>query len=73
MTTLLQGVNLQTQNIIIKILTKKLALHDFKANASKIPIHYRFVGCLEIPDWYRKRKVTLESRQGVAVKYLPTA
>ena len=35
-------------------------------------IHYRFVGCLQIPEWYRRRKITLESRQGVAVNYLPT-
>lgn len=43
-----------------------------KNRTQRVVIHYRFVGCLQIPEWHRKRKVTLESRQGVAVNYLPT-
>ena len=43
-----------------------------KNRTQRLVIHYRFVGCLQIPEWHRKRKVTLESRQGVAVNYLPT-
>ena len=43
-----------------------------KNRTQRVVIHYRFVGCLQIPEWHRKRKITLESRQGVAVNYLPT-
>ena len=43
-----------------------------KNRTQRAVIHYRFVGCLQIPEWHRKRKITFESRPGVAVNYLST-
>ncbi len=70
-------MEMQTLNpIILRELIDKIEVYQIegtgKDRTQRVVIHYRFVGCLQIPDWYRKRKVTLESRQGVAVKYLPT-
>lgn len=62
--------------VILRELIEKIEVHQIegtgKNRTQRVVIHYRFVGCLQIPGWHRKRKVTLESRQGVAVNYLPT-
>ena len=62
--------------VILRELIEKIEVHQIegsgKNRTQRVIIHYRFVGCLQIPEWHRKRKVTLESRQGVAVNYLPT-
>ena len=62
--------------VILRELVEKLEVYQIegtgKNRTQRVVIHYRFVGCLQIPEWHRKRKVTLESRQGVAVNYLPT-
>ncbi len=70
-------MEMQTLNpVILRELIDKIEVYQVegtgKDRTQRVVIYYRFVGCLQIPDWYRKRKVTLESRQGVAVKYLPT-
>ena len=62
--------------VILRELIEKIEVYQIegtgKNRTQRVVIHYRFVGCLQIPEWHRKRKVTLESRQGVAVNYLPT-
>ena len=62
--------------VILRELIEKIEVYQIegtgKNRTQRVIIHYRFVGCLQIPEWHRKRKVTLESRQGVAVNYLPT-
>ena len=62
--------------VILRELVEKIEVYQIegtgKNRTQRVIIHYRFVGCLQIPEWHRKRKVTLESRQGVAVNYLPT-
>ena len=62
--------------VILRELIEKIEVYQIegtgKNRTQRVVIHYRFVGCLQIPEWYKKSKVTLESRQGVAVNYLPT-
>ena len=62
--------------VILCELVEKLQIYQIEGAGKKRiqrgVIHYRFVGCLQIPEWHRMRKATLESRQGVAVNYLPT-
>ena len=62
--------------VILRELVEKIEVYQIegtgKNRTQRVVIHYRFVGCLQIPEWHRKRKITLESRQGVAVNYLPT-
>ena len=36
-------------------------------------IHYKFIGCIELPEVPKPRPVKLNTRQGVAVEYLPSA
>ncbi len=61
--------------VILRELIEKIEVYQIKGTGKnrtqRVVIHYRFVGCLQIPEWHRKRKITLESRQGVAVNYLP--
>ena len=63
--------------IILKELIEKIEVYHVegsgKNKTQRIVIHYRFVGCLTIPEWYRKRRVSLESRSGVEVNFLTTA
>ena len=63
--------------VILKELIEKIEVYHVegsgKNKTQRIIIHYRFVGCLTIPEWYRKRRVSLESRSGVEVNFLTTA
>ena len=63
--------------IILKELIERIDVYHVegsgKNKTQRIVIHYRFVGCLTIPEWYRKRRVSLESRSGVEVNFLTTA
>ncbi len=62
--------------VILRELVEKIEVYQIegtgKNRTQRVIIHYRFVGCLQIPEWHRKRKVILESRQGVEVNYLLT-
>ena len=42
-----------------------------KNRTQRIVIHYRFVGIVEIPANPRKGRIKLNTRQGVAVEYIP--
>ncbi len=42
-----------------------------KNRTQRIVIHYRFVGIVEIPANPRKDRIKLNTRQGVAVEYIP--
>ena len=70
-------MEMKTRNpVILRELIEKIEVYQIegtgKNRTQRVIFHYRFVGCLQISEWHRKRKVTLESRQGVAVNYLPT-
>ncbi|MBR5783509.1 MAG: recombinase family protein [Clostridia bacterium] len=36
-------------------------------------IHYKFIGCIALPEVPKPRPIKLKTRQGVAVEYLPSA
>ena len=44
-----------------------------KNRTQRLVIHYRFVGCIELPSIIPKHTYKLDSRQGVAIEYLPSA
>lgn len=44
-----------------------------KSRTQRIVIYYRFVGYIEIPDSVFKSNYTADTRQGVAVEYVPRA
>ena len=44
-----------------------------KSRTQRVIIHYRFVGRLDIPGIVPRPHFTLDSRQGVAIEYLPNA
>ena len=44
-----------------------------KNRTQKLVIHYRFVGCIDLPSIVPKHTYKLDSRQGVAIEYLPSA
>ena len=44
-----------------------------KNRTQRLIIHYRFVGCIDLPSIVPKHIYKLDSRQGVAIEYLPSA
>ena len=44
-----------------------------KNRTQRLIIHYRFVGCIDLPSIVPKHTYKLDSRQGVAIEYLPSA
>lgn len=48
-------------------------LMQIKSRTQRIAIHYRFAGYIEIPDSAFKGNYTADTRQGVAVEYVPKA
>ena len=54
-----------------------IRVHEFhgkgKNRIQRIAIHYRFVGYLEMEQDYFEKNVKQDTRQGVAVKYVPQA
>ena len=44
-----------------------------KNKTQRLVIHYRFVGCIDLPSIVPKHTYKLDSRQGVAIEYLPSA
>ena len=44
-----------------------------KNRTQRVVIHYRFVGCIDLPSIVPKHTYKLDSRQGVAIEYLPSA
>ena len=44
-----------------------------KDRTQRVIIHYRFVGRLDIPGIVQRPHFILDSRQGVAIEYLPNA
>lgn len=41
-----------------------------KNRTQRIVIYYRFVGCIELPDWTTQPTYKADIRKGVAVEYL---
>lgn len=44
-----------------------------KNRTQRIVIHYRFIGYLELPEAPEYEQYTLDSREGVAIRYMPSA
>ena len=44
-----------------------------KNRTQRLVIHYRFVGCIDLPSIVPKHTYKLDSQQGVAIEYLPSA
>jgi len=44
-----------------------------KNRTQHFKIHYKFIGCFALPEIQKPRPVKLNTRQGVAVEYLPSA
>ena len=44
-----------------------------KNRTQRLVIHYRFVGCIDLPSIVPKHTYKLDSRQGVTIEYLPSA
>ncbi len=44
-----------------------------KKRTQRLVIYYRFVGCIDLPSIVPKHTYKLDSRQGVAIEYLPSA
>mgnify|MGYP003291634397 CR=1 FL=1 len=63
--------------MLLHELIEKIEVHQIegtgKNRTQRIVIHYRFVGCIDIPSVSKRPHYTLDSRKGVAVEYLPTA
>ncbi len=41
-----------------------------KSRTQRIVIYYRFVGYVEIPEVFQKKRIKADTRKGVAVEYL---
>ena len=63
--------------IILQELIEKIEIFNVegkgKNRTQRLIIHYRFVGCIDLPSVIPKHTYKLDSRQGVAIEYLPTA
>ena len=44
-----------------------------KNRTQHFKIHYKFIGCIALPEVTKPRPIKLNTRQGVAVEYLPSA
>ena len=44
-----------------------------KNRTQHFKIHYKFIGCIALPEVQKPRPIKLNTRQGVAVEYLPSA
>ena len=63
--------------VILRELIEKIEVFPVegtgKDRTQKVIIHYRFVGRLDIPGIIQRPHYILDSRQGVAIEYLPNA
>ena len=63
--------------ILLRELIEKIELFPVegqgKDRTQRVIIHYRFVGRLDIPGIIQRPHFILDSRQGVAIEYLPNA
>ena len=62
--------------IVLQELIEKIEIFNVegkgKNRTQRLIIHYRFVGCIDLPSVIPKHTYKLDSRQGVAIEYLPT-
>ena len=63
--------------VLLRELIERIDVHQIektgKNRTQRIVIHYRFVGIIEIPAVPRHEHIKLDTRQGVAVEYVPNA
>ena len=63
--------------MLLKELIEKIEVHNIvgkgKNRSQEITIHYRFLGVIEIPTDETYEPLKLDTRQGVAVAYIPNA
>ncbi len=59
----------------LKELIEKIEVYNIegsgKSKTQRIVIHYKFLGILDVPNEFSGNNVVIESREGVAVEYLP--
>ena len=64
-------------SVVLQELIEKIEIFNVegkgKNRTQRLIIHYRFVGCIDLPSVIQKHTYKLDSRQGVAIEYLPTA
>ena len=62
---------------LIRELIDHIEVHETegegKNKIQRIVIFYRFVGYIEIPEMALNQEITKETRQGVAISYIPKA
>ena len=63
--------------IVLQELIEKIEIFNVegkgKNKTQRLIIHYRFVGCIDLLSVIPKHTYKLDSRQGVAIEYLPIA
>ena len=63
--------------VLLKELVEKIEVHNIvgkgKNRYQEITIHYRFLGVIEIPTDDNYQPLKVDTRQGVAVEYVPNA
>lgn len=61
--------------VLLRELIEKIEVHNIegagKNRTQRITIHYRFIGAIEIPAAPKHKNLKIDTRQGVAVEYLP--
>ena len=75
---LFDSMEMQTLTpILLRELIEKIEVFPVegkgKDRTQRVIIHYRFVGRLDIPGIIQRPHFVLDSRQGVAIEYLPNA
>ncbi|MBE6534032.1 MAG: DUF4368 domain-containing protein [Ruminococcaceae bacterium] len=76
--TIRKFMSMQTLTpIVLQELIEKIEIFNVegkgKNRTQRLIIHYRFVGCIDLPSVIPKHTYKLDSRQGVAIEYLPIA
>ena len=60
--------------IILRELIEKIPVEGTGKNRTqRVIVHYRFIGTLDVPGVAPRPHYILDSRQGVAIEYLPSA
>lgn len=60
---------------LLKELIERIDVYEVKRTGKnrteQLEIHYKFVGCIDIPEVPSHNNYTQETRKGVAVEYIP--
>ncbi len=60
---------------LLKELIERIEVYEVegtgKNKTQRLMIHYKFVGCIDVPETSHRSYYEEETRKGVAVKYIP--